>query len=151
MPTVDLGPQDIAAKLAERLKNSLEATDCVLIIETKVAVNQLHLLARVKKDTERDLIYGPVKEMLKVVKKGEDFFFGKSYFMRNNKLKYAWVFSVGAMDIEAMVSRLIDAIGSATRRSMPKVDIMDIPLLGQQAPISTRIGMKGAMPVSPRS
>jgi len=151
MSTDNFGPMAISERLARRLTQALENTGLIEIVEPRAAVGQIHLLARIRKEGEKAFLYGPGKLILSALKKfpRTDIFIGKSFFIRADDLRYAWVVSIGSDQLEECVELVVNALGAefepAPKR---KLDLSETPLLGPAAPQSaTRPGARGAAPV----
>ena len=143
----DMDPLEVSEYWSGIFQDALESTNLVEIVEPKVAMNHFHLLGRVRPENERKLVHGPINDMLNAIQKGDEGFFGKVYFKRSGKLKYAWVFSVGSDDLEALVGRLLEALDDHRPRAK-KIDVLESPLLGPSTPQSgANPKGKGAAPV----
>jgi hypothetical protein len=130
-----LSPEEISAKYAAVFSEALESTGLVQVVEIKTMVQQFHILARLKNPKrERDLIYGPIEQMLRNGQDRAVLFFGKEYLLKDDNLVYGWVFSVGAEDFEDIIPVLCDTI---TYREKPKLDVMEMPMLGKPTPQSS--------------
>ena len=135
LDTTGLSPEEISARYAETFSRALESTELVQVVEIKTMVQQFHILARLKNPKrERDLIYGPIEQMLRNAQDRGVLFFGKEYLLKDDNLVYGWVFSVGAEDFEDVIPILCETI---TYREKPRVDVMEMPMLGKPTPMST--------------
>lgn len=135
LDTSGMNPEEISAQYAAAFSEALESTGLVQVVEIKTMVQQFHILARLKNPKrERDLIYGPIEQMLRNCQDKGVLFFGKEYLLKDGGLVYGWVFSVGAEDFEDVVPTLCDTV---TYREKTKVDVMEMPMLGRSTPQSS--------------
>lgn len=135
LDTTGLSPEEISAKYASVFAQALESTGLIQVVEIKTMVQQFHILARLRNPKrERDLIYGPIEQMLRNGYDKGVLFFGKEYLLKEGELAYAWVFSVGAEDFEDVIPTLCDTIAY---REKPKLDVMEMPMLGKSTPMSS--------------
>lgn len=145
-------PIEHAEQLARILADALESTGLIEIIEPKAAVNTIHLMARVQRQHERDVIHTIARNMLQSVAAHEEIYIGKSFFLRNGKMRYAWVFSVASDNLEDLVDVLVASIEESyddheEEATLKKVDVMEAPLLGPRTPQSSSYpGARGASP-----
>jgi hypothetical protein len=81
----------------------LASTGLAEVVETKWGPNQVHLLFRVNKENEKKLVHGAGTSILFACRPLGGSFFGKEYFIKDNALRYGWVFSVDSVDLKRAV------------------------------------------------
>jgi hypothetical protein len=132
-----MSPKDVAEHYAGLFANALESTGLIDVVEIKAARNQAHVLARVKREHERQMVHGPLYAMqLATIGRPIELFTGKVFFVKPNdpkrKLKYAWTFTVAAEDLPEAVNLLTDAVD--LRDEDERLDIMEAPMPGKPQP-----------------
>lgn len=142
-------PLEEAQIMADVWARALDETKLVRIVQKRVAVNQVHLLGRVKTEDERSLVRGLINKMLDVT--GWEFLhFGKVYMKKSEKLTYGWEFSAGKDDLPSLIRDLCDAVDEYSYDEGYKEPAqgIEVPLIGTQAPEgSVTAGKKGAQPL----
>jgi hypothetical protein len=142
----DLSPQEYAEHTAQQTAKAFEATKLVEIVEVKAGIGQIHLLARVKKDNERAFMEMVVAPVLHAMEGAEsDGFVGKQFFLKNGSVKYGWVISFASNNLRQAAY----AVGEALEPAIPRLEVMEAPLVGQTVPQSggPGSGRKGAAPL----
>lgn len=136
--------EDQTPELARSIQQTLERTDLVEVVEAQVAPNEIHFMCRVKKENESDWVHGPVKEINRHLKDMKiEVFTGKQFFLKDNKMKYAWVVAFSGPDLPKGVEAIMEAVDDY----VPKNEVSEQPLLGPKPPQSSGPGTKGARPV----
>lgn len=140
-----LSPIEVAEELADIMSARLEGTGLVQIVEKQFHIKQVHLLGRVRQENERLVVHGPIDIMAEC---GEDFpelkpelFFGKTYFRKNGKLRYGWVFSFGSDDITALIEAMCDSLTDISGRG--RIEVMEANLYGTPPPRGSVVGSSG--------
>ena len=152
----DVPPEKLTEHVAGQIANALEATNLLQIREIQAnQVGQVHIILRVPTENEFEVAQKIVDSLLIEIDDKQDpdikVFLGKQYLRKfdekigKKRLAYAWVFSFSAQDLRRMSRVVCEVI----EQSIPvsKLDIMEAPLLGQGAPLSTGPGVRGARPL----
>ena len=141
----NLSPEQHTEHTAGVLARAFEQTRLVEVVEVKAnLVNQVHLLCRVKKEAERELVHTVVTRILARLEHNErvEAFIGKEFMLKRGKVIYAWVFSFASDDVREMAHAVCDAIDEAR----PRTEVLESPLMGSGTPQSSS-GGRGAAPV----
>ena len=147
----ELGPRDVAERLAQKFAEALESTHLLDVVEIRAQTNHVNILARVSKGKEKQMIHGPAKAMLlATLGKRIEIFIGKTFFVKKNrKLMYAWAFTVASDDLAGAINLLCDVLEDSDDAG--GIDVMEAPLMGRGTPLGslavTGSGSKGAAPV----
>ena len=142
----DLSTEEQTGHVAGIVARILEATRLVEVVESSAnLVNQVHLLCRVKAENEKKLVNTVVSALLTQEARTEDLdcHVGKQFLLRNGNVKYGWVFSFGAPDLNTIT----DSIAEALDQFIPKQEVLETPLLGHGTQPSSGPGARGAKPV----
>jgi len=143
----DLTPEEYAEHTANLTANAFQATKLFEIVEVKAGVGQVHLLGRVKQEDERAFMEKVVTPVLKAIEASRECegHICKQFFLKNGKVKYAWTVSFAANNLKAAAHAICEAISIA----VPRLEVMESPLVGPSTPIGGGAGggRKGATPV----
>jgi len=142
----DLSPQDHAEHTANLVARAFESTELFEVIEVKAGVGQFHLMGRVEQTDERRFVRLIVGPCLRATSNGKcDTFIGKQFLLKNDRTRYAWVFSFASNDLLAAAHSICDAIEPATQH----LEVTESPLMGPGTPQSGGqiSGRKGASPI----
>jgi len=141
----ELSELDYTEHLANMVANALQATNLFEIVELKAGVIQFHIMGRVRKDNEKNVILKIVKPILGAVSDSVDIFMGKQYILKNGNVVYAWVLSVSSQEIKKAAYTICEVLSD----SIPKFEVMESPLLGAPTPQTNgyQSGKRGAAPV----
>jgi len=140
-----MGPMEVAEELTNIMAARLEATGMIQVVEKQFHIKQVHLLCRVRQENERLVVHGPIDIMTECADDFPQFkaelFFGKTYFRKNGKLRYGWVFSFGSDDIVGLIEEMCDSLTDVSKKR--KVDLMEAPLFGSPPPRGSVMGSRG--------
>jgi len=143
----DLTPEEYAEHTANQTANAFQATKLFEVVEVKAGVGQIHLLGRVKQDDERVFLDTVITPVLKAIEASHECegHICKQFILKNGKTKYAWTVSFAANNLKSAAHAICEALSSA----IPRLEVMEVPLVGPQAPQGNGAGggRKGASPV----
>ena len=141
----ELSEAEVAEHYTQLMAAAIERTGIAEIVEAKSAVGQMHWMCRVKQENERAWVHTVGFEVLHSLRNRVEVFFGKEYVLKGDKMKYGWVLSVGAKNIQEAAQLLSEALDKAS----PRVEVIEAPLIGQGPPVGggAKGGRKGAAPV----
>jgi hypothetical protein len=142
----DLSPQEYAEHTAQQTAGAFEATKLIEIVEVKAGIGAVHLLGRVKKDNEKPFMDMVVRPVLQAMSESEaDGFVGKQFFLKNGSVKYGWVISFSSNNLKHAAYTIAEALEPA----IPRLEVMESPLVGPGAPQSggSGSGRRGASPL----
>lgn len=143
----DLSPDEYAEHTANQTANAFQATKLFEVVEVKAGLGQVHLLGRVKQDDERAFLDRVITPVLKAIEASRECegHICKQFILKNGKTRYAWTVSFAANNLKAAAH----AICSAIQASVPKLEVMEAPLVGPATPSGGGPGggRKGASPV----
>lgn len=137
---LEVSPGEDAEHVAGIIANALEKSGWVEIVDVKSAVGQVHLLGRVKPENERNVVHRLMENVLAKSDGKCETFFGKSYFRDSGKMKYGWAFSFASNNLREAAHAVTDAIAEV----VPRIEVMEAPLLGPSTPSGSVGGSKGA-------
>lgn len=130
-------------EVAKILVEALNRTGVIEVLETQISVNEVHMMARVHRENEKDWVHGAARSLLYAVDdKQIELFIGKQFFLKDG-LKFAWVVAFSGPDLIKFADRLVAVI----EEHQPEVEIGEQPLLGPKAPQAKGPGSKGVRPV----
>ena len=143
----DLTPEEYAEHTANQTANAFQATKLFEVVEVKAGVGQVHLLGRVRQEDERAFLDKVITPVLKAIEASHECegHICKQFILKNGKTKYAWTISFAANNLRAAAHAICEAITSA----VPRLEVMESPLVGPSTPVSDGAGgkRKGASPV----
>lgn len=141
----DLSAQDFAEHTANATANAFAATKMFEVVEVKAAVGQVHLLGRVKKDFDKAFVEKVIDPVLRALDRtdGCEGHLCKQFLLKDGVTKFAWTISFAANDLRSAAHAVCDAIAPA----IPKIEVMESPLMGPGTPVGSKGGRKGAAPV----
>jgi hypothetical protein len=142
----DLSPKDIADHTAGIFARAWEGTGLVEVVEVQASAGQVHILGRVKRENERELVNNVVKAVYTACnhKKGQCVArVAKPFFLKDNgQMAYAWEFTFISSDLKAAAQVVCDAIEMA----IPRREVLEAPLMGPKCPQGGPGSRKGASP-----
>jgi len=130
----NMGPEELATAMAHVLIKALGSTGMYTAVDVQVAVNQFHILGRVREDNEARLVEEYGFPMLESVLGRSTTFFGKSFFLKDGHRRYGWQISVGADDLVSVVRDMCLAIERSTETGVLDIEPGTIPMLGTPEP-----------------
>lgn len=129
-----MGPEELATSMAHVLVKALTETSMYSAVEVQVAVNQFHILGRVKEENEARFMEDYGFPMLESVVGRATTFLGKSFFPKDGHRRYGWQISVGADDLIGVVKDMCLAIESSTDTGYLAIEPDTVPILGKPEP-----------------
>lgn len=143
----EITAQEFAEHTAQQTAGAFAATRLFEVVEVKASIGQVHLLGRVKSDHEVAFVDKIITPTLRAIDKSKDCegHICKQFLLKNDRTKYAWTVSFAANDLRAAAH----AICSAIEPAIPRVEVMESPLVGGSTPEGSvgKGGRKGAAPV----
>ena len=149
----DISAEEFAEHMANMFANALTATKLFEVVEVKAGVGQVHIMGRVKNDKERLFMERVGNAVLDVQLDHADIctvFLGKQMIrkelsLKSRTTKFAWVLSYASNDLR----QATNLICRSFEQSVPKLEVMESPLMGPGSPQSggRGTGRKGASPV----
>lgn len=143
----NLSAEEYAEHTANLTANAFQATKLFEVVEVKAGVGQVHLLGRVKQEDERvfvDKVITPVLIAIEAEHECEGHVC-KQFIRKNGKTKYAWTISFAANNLREAAHAICNAVSD----SIPRLEVMESPLVGPPTPVGSGPGgkNKGATPV----
>jgi hypothetical protein len=143
----DLTPEEYAEHTANQTANAFQATKLFEVVEVKAGIGQVHLLGRVRQGDERaflDRVITPVLKAMEDTRECEGHVC-KQFILKNGQTRYAWTISFAANNLREAAHAICKAIAPA----IPKLEVMESPLVGPATPVGGGAGggRKGAIPV----
>jgi hypothetical protein len=140
----NMGPEELATSMAHVLIKAMGETGVFTAVDLQVAVNQFHILGRVKEENEARLVEEYGFPMLESVLDRATLFLGKSFFLKDGHRRYGWQISVGADDLVAVVRDMCLALERSTEAGILDIDPGTIPMLGNPEPVGdVKSGRRG--------
>ena len=144
--TENMTPEKYASRYTDLAAGVMERTGMFQAVSLRPEAGQVNVMGRVTKDQEGDWINQVVKPTALALEGKCESFFGKQYFPRDGKFKFAWVIAFKSKTELREVTRIFcDTVAKA----VPTVEVMESPLSGGAAPQSggRASGRRGAHPI----